>query len=200
MQFALVHCQQLYQSKHWALQCTLSSSLDALMHCTLVLEPTDVSLVWFGLVHWSEPCAIRIVIVHIGKWCTTSLGLVWIGFCILDFAVLEFFLGGLVQCTLALVQCTLAVTYGSSLNIAPWPHCTIPLFITTITITIITIITISLFITITIKMNRPVLLEDFQASAGWVQALGRLSLVLWDPRPLILIFTSLPVERFWANL
>ena len=81
MQFALVHCQQLYQSKHWALQCTLSSSLDALMHCTLVLELTDGSLVWFGLLEWTMRIA------HIGP----NLSLLWIGFCSLDFAVWDFF-------------------------------------------------------------------------------------------------------------
>ena len=52
----------------------------------------------------------------------------------------------------SVVQCTVAVTYGSSLNIAPWPHCTISMFIT--------------IITIMSKMNRPVLLGDFQAFAA----------------------------------
>ena len=52
-----------------------------------------------------------------------------------------------------IVECTVAVTYGSSLNIAPWPHCTILLFI------------IVIIMNIMIKMNRPVLLEDFQAFA-----------------------------------
>ena len=76
-------------------------------------------------------------------------------------------------------ECTVAVTYGSSLNIAPWPHCTIPLFITTISI-VTNIITI---ISIMMKMTIPVLLEDFQASAELVQALGTLFLVLSDPLP-----------------
>ena len=105
-------------------------------------------------------------------WCKAELSVLARNFAFLQCEIL-----------FLVVRCTLAVTYGSSLNIAPWPHCTIPLFITAITITIIitititiviiittitiiTIITISLFITITIKMNRPVLLEDFQASAG----------------------------------
>ena len=87
-------------------------------------------------------------------WCKAELSVLARNFAFLQCEIL-----------FLVVRCTLAVTYGSSLNIAPWPHCTIPLFITTITITII-ITTISLFITITIKMNRPVLLEDFQASAG----------------------------------
>ena len=80
-------------------------------------------------------------------WCKAELSVLARNFAFLQCEIL-----------FLVVRCTLAVTYGSSLNITPWPHCTIPLFIA--------ITTILLFITIKIKMNRPVLLEDFQASAG----------------------------------
>ena len=151
----------------------------ALMHCTLGL--TYCSLVWFIKVNNVLPCILLACVL-----CKVDLVLhiVCTGLCTSMWNGIQWML----------VECTVVVTYGSSLNIAPWPHCTIPLFIA--------ITTILLFITIKIKMNRPVLLEDFQASAGWVQDLGTLSLVLWDPRPKILTFTSLPtsVEKFWANL